>query len=624
MEPAAMLVRALEVDVRRERDEARPQRRQAVVHDAGVEPDVHHVLALLVHERLVAEEMPRIQREPGLDAAFGDELGHLLEQLRRLRMRLAGFLVNEHRERHAPGALARDAPVRARLDHAGDALLAPARDPAHAADRRQRIAAQSRLLHAEEPLRRRAEDHRRLVAPAMRVAVVIRLEMDQPPALAQRLDDLRVRIEHREAFEQRRARDEAAIVADRVVDRQAIAPAHLVIVRAVAGRRVHGAGAGIERHVIAEDHGHFALVERVLEPQALERLSLDLAEHAVRARADALGKGLDQGLGDDEALRPAGARELGEHVVVERVQADRLVCGQRPRCRGPDRDRCGRKVLGREPEAARGVVRVRDLESHVHGRRVAILVFDLGFRQRGTAVEAPVHGLEAAHEVAAADDRGEGAQLLGLEARSHREVGIVPVAHDAEPLEVRALDLDLARGIFAAGLAERVGVELLADAAVLLLDLLFDREPMAVPAGHIGRVEAVERARLDDDVLQHLVHGVADVDHAVRIGRSIHEHELGAARGAAPQLHINVVRKPARNPLRLAAREVRLHREGRVRQVDGLLVVHAYPRAASSLRASRASSCICAVMASTSAKRISSRSRAMKSTSSRSPYSSPS
>src|SRR6185436_10399117 len=148
-----------------------------------------------------------------------------------------------------------------------------------------------------------------LVPPAMRVAVVIRLEMDQPSPLAQRLDDLRVRIEHREAFEQRRARDEAAVVADRVVDRQAVAPAHLVIIRAVAGRRVHGPGAGVERHVIAEDHGYFALVERVLEPQPLERLSLDLAEHAVRARAYALGEGLDQGLGDDEALWPAGTRE---------------------------------------------------------------------------------------------------------------------------------------------------------------------------------------------------------------------------------------------------------------------------------------------------------------------------
>ena len=106
----------------------------------------------------------------------------------------------------------------------------------------------------------------------MRVAVVIRLEMHQPPALAQRLDDLRVRIEHRESLEERRARDEAAVVADRVVDRQAVVLADLEVVRAVAGRGVHGAGAGFERHVIAEDDGHFALVERMLEPQALERL----------------------------------------------------------------------------------------------------------------------------------------------------------------------------------------------------------------------------------------------------------------------------------------------------------------------------------------------------------------
>ena len=103
-------------------------------------------------------------------------------------MRLAGFLVHEHRERHAPGALARDAPVGPRLDHAGDALLAPARDPLHAADRGERVAAQARFLHAQEPLRRRAEDHRRLVPPAMRIAVAVRLDDESAarPARASR------------------------------------------------------------------------------------------------------------------------------------------------------------------------------------------------------------------------------------------------------------------------------------------------------------------------------------------------------------------------------------------------------------------------------------------------------
>ena len=200
-------------------------------------------------------------------------------------MRLAGFLVQEHRKRHAPGALARNAPVGTRLDHARDALLAPSGNPLHAADRGQRVAAESRFFHAQEPLRRRAEDHRRLVAPAMRIAVAVRLVVDQFSGLLDRLDDLRVRVENRESFEERRADDKAAVVPDRVVDRQVVAPAHLVVVGAVAGRRVDGAGAGIEGHVLAEDHGHLTFVEWMLESQPLERLALRLAEHTMGRRS---------------------------------------------------------------------------------------------------------------------------------------------------------------------------------------------------------------------------------------------------------------------------------------------------------------------------------------------------
>ena len=99
------------------------------------------------------------------------------------------LLVHEQRDRHAPGALARDAPVRPVLDHAGDALLAPGRRPLHFLDVAQRVRAQALLVHADEPLRRGAEDHRRLVAPAMRIAVLDTARDAQPAARLQLLDD---------------------------------------------------------------------------------------------------------------------------------------------------------------------------------------------------------------------------------------------------------------------------------------------------------------------------------------------------------------------------------------------------------------------------------------------------
>ena len=48
----------------------------------------------------------------------------------------------EHRDGHAPDALARDAPVGTRGDHVGDALFAPRRIPLDLADLFQRAAAQ--------------------------------------------------------------------------------------------------------------------------------------------------------------------------------------------------------------------------------------------------------------------------------------------------------------------------------------------------------------------------------------------------------------------------------------------------------------------------------------------------
>src|ERR1700682_1966582 len=86
---------------------------------------------------------------------------------------------HEHRDRHAPGALARDHPVGLAIDHAVDAVLARRRHPLRHRDgfkcpvpkSIQRINSGTfpsdgtrcdRLIHRDEPLRRVSEDHRLL------------------------------------------------------------------------------------------------------------------------------------------------------------------------------------------------------------------------------------------------------------------------------------------------------------------------------------------------------------------------------------------------------------------------------------------------------------------------------
>ena len=133
-------------------------------------------------------------------------------------------------------------------------------------------------IERDEPLRRRQEDHRVVAAPAVRIGVRERLAVPQLAALLQRRLDVRVRVEHALAAEQLHRVEEVSGRPDRRVDLQAVPHAGVEVVGAVARRGVHGAGAGLERHVVAE--------------------------HAERRRA----RRADAGSGCARAPRPSSAR----------------------------------------------------------------------------------------------------------------------------------------------------------------------------------------------------------------------------------------------------------------------------------------------------------------------------
>ena len=432
------------------------------------------------------------------------------------------------------------------------------------------------MLHADEPLRRGAENHRRLVAPAVRVAVAQRLVVQQPPVALQGLDDDRVGFLDLEARNQRRTGQEAPIVADRVAHRQPVALADREVFLTVAGGGVHRAGAGLERDVLAQDDRHLPLLQRVRQLQAFERAPGELRQHTLRRHPKAPQARLEQLGGEDQpSHRPAGVGGLDQRVTQLRVDCDRLVRRQRPGRGRPDDqlDRCGAELRSGQPRTLRELGVVDHTKADVDRGRDLLLVFDFGLRERRAAIEAPVHRLHPLVQVPVLHDAAEGAQLLRLVARRHGEVGMIPVAENSEALEIGALQLDLLVRIRAAGGTEGLCVELLARAAVLLLHLQLDRQPVAVPTGYVGRVAAVERARLDDDVLEDLVDGVADVDDAVGIRRPVMQHEARPPARDLAQPRIGAALLPAAHHCRLALRQVRLHREIRLRQIDGVLVV---------------------------------------------------
>ncbi len=172
---------------------------------------------------------------------------------------------DEERHRHAPLPLPRQRPVRTVLDHAVAAAPCPSRD--RIAWPRCRARAVSRnvvcrlssvlprhVVHAGEPLRRRAIDDRRLVPPAVHVAVreLLRGRTVRPARAAwQRSADSLPRSSRR--------RKTAALPANRpspphgiqdLVVLHAVAAARLKVFDAIGRRRMHDAGALLQRHVV--------------------------------------------------------------------------------------------------------------------------------------------------------------------------------------------------------------------------------------------------------------------------------------------------------------------------------------------------------------------------------------
>ena len=242
-----------------------------------------------------------------------------------------------------------------------------------------------------------------------------------------------------------------------------------------------------------------------------------------------------------------------------------LVRRDRPRGRGPDHDEAVARGQRVQAERLRELVRFGEREADIDCRVALVLVFHFRLGQRRAAVEAPVHGLQAAVHIAFVQHRAEGAQLVGLVTEIHRQVRVVPLAQHAKADEAGALAVDLLERVGARFLQHLGRRQVLAE---LFFDLDLDRHAVAVPARHIRRVEAGDGARFDDHVFQDLVDRVAQVDVAVRVRRTIVQDEFRTAGGCLADAFIDLLVLPLLDPARLALGEVAAHREGGVDHVD--------------------------------------------------------
>jgi hypothetical protein len=191
-----------------------------------------------------------------------------------------------------------------------------------------------------------------------------------------------------------------------------------------------------------------------------------------------------------------------------------------------------------------------------------------------------VHGLEALVDHAPAHEASELARDHRLIGRLHGDVRVLPVAEDAESLELLALNVDVLPRVLATasdllhGIHGAPHVHVGRVEAELLVDLMLDGQTVAVPARHVDCVVAEHGARLDHEVLEDLVECRAHVDVAVGVGRAVVQDPQGPLGGGLAEAPIDVHLVPAGEHVRLELGKVGLHRERGLRKVERVLVVH--------------------------------------------------
>ena len=268
-------------------------------------------------------------------------------------------------------------------------------------------------------------------------------------------------------------------------------------------------------------------------------------------------EGLPERVGDDERFgRTIGESDHAEGVFFLWVDGDGEVRGERPR-RGRPNDERG--VTNRTARGGEG-----DMD-----RRVGALgVFHLGLGEGGVRPGAPEDGLFLAIDEAFFDELREGADHAGLVGGIESEVGIFPIAENAEAFELAALDVDELAGVFLRTAADLGGRE----AGGGFDDAEFDREAVAVPAWNERRAEAGHRFGFHHEVLEDFVQRSAHVDIAIGEGRAVVEQ---VERGVLPALldfGVEAAGFPLGEDFRFALGEARLHREIGFRKVDGVFV----------------------------------------------------
>ena len=310
--------------------------------------------------------------------------------------------------------------------------------------------------------------------------------------LFENLDDAGIRLEDifADEFRQPTLLGVAPVVIDRREEREPAFHAEMVVVLAMPWGDVNAARAGIQRHKSRCVDRRMAWQERVAGLEAFQggagESFFDGDLFSTGGRAERIQKRL----GEDDRFFHTLETHPGHGVLVAGIDGDGEVRGKCPRRGGPDDDR------GRSGEFS-----ADEREHDIDCGRGFILILHLRFGEGGLRTRAPEDGFFLAIDEAFFHETGEGADHAGLVGRIEREVGMLPVAQNAQSAKLTALDVDKFAGVFLRAAAHLGGRE----ACGGFHHAELDRKTVAIPTRNKRRPESRHRATLHNEVLENLI-----------------------------------------------------------------------------------------------------------------------
>ena len=550
----------------------------------GIKPDVKNVGDLFIVRRIVfvAQEVLRIAGEPCIGTFFAEGFIHTIQNPL-ITERLTGIFINEYRDRHAPCALTRYAPVRTVGDHGMQTVATGFGHKAGFINRLERLFTQVVILHGNEPLRRGAIDDRGLGTPGARIGVLETATRQQCANFDQFGDDgfvgvgfLAVFIIDALARKHRNGRVIGTVTIHHFRNFQTVFQTGLVIVRAVGRCGMDKAGTGVGRNVISCEKRYVKVIaltaERMGGNRAVKVRTLEGADNLVTGDATVFAQVFEK-VGTNRHFLANGGPcffsrfgDFDHRIFDFRTIGNCAVTRNGPRGGGPDDDGGVFQDIN---------LGLGDREAHMNGLGGMVVIFDFGLgkgglfdhrphNRLGTHIERPVH-----QEFA----KFTGNRCLGLVI--HGDIGVVPVTHHAKTFEFFALDIKPFLGELAAFLAKfgnRNIILVLALGAILFFDFPFNRKTVAIPARNVNSVLAQHLLGTGDDVFQDFVQRMTDMQMAVRIGGAIMQDKHFTVGRNTANFAIEVLFLPLLEQGGLHLWQTRPHREIGLGQDNGFLV----------------------------------------------------